>query len=169
MTLFFAHLSSRLRRDIEDNHRTAADAAKREYEAIRTELERRHTSEMNELKEKLAIEKQSWEENYMKKQETSLAGKERELRDQMKRDRDREIEKIIAQFESDTTLTKEEAERTAENRVKRIRDKYEAEFRELEHSEKQTKERYNQMKGQLTEVEGNISSIILPYTIHIHF
>jgi 5-azacytidine-induced protein 1 len=47
-----------------------------------------------------------------------LAGKERELREQMKRERDREIEKIISQFESDTTMTKEEAERTAENRVK---------------------------------------------------
>jgi 5-azacytidine-induced protein 1 len=54
----------------------------------------------------------------MKKQETSLAGKEREMREQMKRERDREIEKIISQFESDTTMTKEEAERTAENRVK---------------------------------------------------
>lgn len=169
MMFFFAHISSRLRRDIEDNHRTAADTAKREYEAIRIELERRHTNEMNELKEKLAIEKQSWEENYMKKQETSLAGKERELRDQMKRDRDREIEKIIAQFDSETTLTKEEAERAAENRVKRVRDKYEAEFRELEHSEKQTKERYNQMKGQLTKVEGNISSFFSAQTIHIHF
>ncbi|CAF5227938.1 unnamed protein product, partial [Rotaria magnacalcarata] len=107
-----------LRRDIEDNHRTAVDAAKREYEAVRLEQERRHTNEINELKEKLLLEKQSWEENYMKKQETSLAGKERELREHMKRERDKEIEKIISQFESDTSLTKEEAERTAENRVK---------------------------------------------------
>jgi hypothetical protein len=37
---------------------------------------------------------------------------------------------------------------------RRIRDKYEAEFRELEHSERQTKERFNQMKAQITEVEG---------------
>ncbi|CAF4034112.1 unnamed protein product [Rotaria sordida] len=144
----------KLRRDIEENHRTAVDAAKREYEAIRLEQERRHTNEINELKEKLLLEKQSWEENYMKKQETFLTSKERELREQMRRERDKEIEKIISQFESDTTMTKEEAERTAENRVKRIRDKYEAEFRELEHSEKQTKERYNQMKSQITEVEG---------------
>jgi len=43
---------------------------------------------------------------------------------------------------------------------RRIRDKYEAEFRELEHSEKQTKERFNQMKGQLTEVEGKSLPII---------
>jgi hypothetical protein len=38
---------------------------------------------------------------------------------------------------------------------RRIRDKYEAEFRELEHSEKQTKERFNQMKAQMAEIEGN--------------
>ena len=144
----------KLRRDIEDNHRTAIETAKREYEAIRLEQERRHTNEINDLKEKLNLEKQNWEENSLKKQETYLASKERELREQVRKERDREIEKIISQFECDTTMTKEEAERTAENRVKRIRDKYEAEFRELEHSEKQTKERYNQMKGQLTEVEG---------------
>lgn len=82
------------------------------------EQERRHTTEIHELKEKLALEKQSWEENYLKKQETILTSKERELREQMRRERDKEIEKIIAQFESDTTMTKEEAERTAENRVK---------------------------------------------------
>jgi len=54
----------------------------------------------------------------MKKQETILANKERELREQMKHERDKEIEKIIAQFESDTTMTKEDTERTAESRVK---------------------------------------------------
>ncbi|CAF0743508.1 unnamed protein product [Adineta ricciae] len=144
----------KLRRDIEENHRTAVDAAKREYEAIRLEQERRHASEINELKEKLAIEKQSWEENYMKKQETFLSGKERELREQMRRERDKEIEKIIAQFESDTTLTKEETERTTENRIKRMREKYEAEYRELDYSEKQTKARYNQIKSQMAEIEG---------------
>lgn len=54
----------------------------------------------------------------MKQQEITLTNKERELREQMKQERDKEIEKIIAQFESDTTSTKEEAERNAENRVK---------------------------------------------------
>ncbi len=37
---------------------------------------------------------------------------------------------------------------------RRIRDKYETEFRELENSEKQTKEKYNQIKAQMTEVQG---------------
>lgn len=37
---------------------------------------------------------------------------------------------------------------------RRMREKYEAEYRELDYSEKQTKERYNQIKAQMTEVEG---------------
>lgn len=110
--------SFRLRRDIEDNHRTVVDSSKREYEAMRLEQERRHTNEINELKERLNIERQNWEENYMKQQETLLANRERQMREQMKQERDKEIEKIISQLESDTTSTKEEAERTAENRVK---------------------------------------------------
>jgi 5-azacytidine-induced protein 1 len=109
---------SRLRRDIEDNHRTVVEVSKRESDGVRLEQERRHTNEVNELKEKLNLEKENWEENLMKKQETILASKERELREQMKQERDREIEKIITQLESDTTATKEETERTAENRVK---------------------------------------------------
>jgi hypothetical protein len=37
---------------------------------------------------------------------------------------------------------------------RRIRDKYEAEFRELENSEKQTKERFNHVRAQLIEFQG---------------
>jgi 5-azacytidine-induced protein 1 len=111
-------LFQRLRRDIEENHRTVVDSTKHEYEATRLEQERRYNNEINALKEKLTIDQQNWEENYMKKQEALLANKERELREQMKQERDREIERIIAQFENDTTSTKEEAEHTADTRVK---------------------------------------------------
>ena len=108
----------RLRRDIEENHRNVVESNKREYEGIRLEQERRHANELQAVKDKLTSERQQWEDTLLKQQETSLAGKERELREQMKHERDREIEKIISQFESDTTSTKEETERTAENRVK---------------------------------------------------
>ncbi|CAF3411768.1 unnamed protein product [Rotaria socialis] len=145
----------KLRRDIEENHRSVVESSKLEHEAIRLEQEHRHSNEIQELKDRLTLEKQNWEENLMKQQETLLAGKERELREQMKHERDKEIEKIISQFESDTTTTKEETERTAESRVKRIRDKYEAEFHELENSEKQTRERFNQIKAQMTEFQGD--------------
>lgn len=39
-------------------------------------------------------------------------------------------------------------------RIKRIRDKYEVEFQELERSERKLQERCNELKGRLAELEG---------------
>ena len=73
---------------------------------------------MSQLREQLNIEKTAWEENYMKKQETWLATKERELKEQVRRDRDREIELVISRLEDDTQSARDECERVAENRIK---------------------------------------------------
>ncbi len=77
----------------------------------------RFQTEIRQLKEQLAVEKQAWEENYRKKQETWLMQKERELREQVKKDRDKEIELVIGRLEEDTQSTRDEAERAAENRI----------------------------------------------------
>ena len=53
------------------------------------------------------------------------------------------------------TNSKEETERAAENRIKRMKDKFEAEANELEASEKAALEKYNEMKTRLLEVESN--------------
>ena len=73
---------------------------------------------MNRLREELTIEKTAWEENYMKKQETWLAGRERELKEHVRKDRDREIELVISRLEDDTQSARDECERVAENRIK---------------------------------------------------
>lgn len=71
-----------------------------------------------DIKEKVKIEKEQWEENFRKKQDTWVMQKERELRDQVKRDRDKEIELVIARLEDDATSSREECERTADNKLK---------------------------------------------------
>ena len=53
---------------------------------------------------------------------------------------------VISRLEEETASSREECERAAEARVKRIRDKYEAELREVERSERQTLEKFNTMK-----------------------
>ena len=49
-------------------------------------------------------------------------------------------------MEEETASSREECERAAEARIRRIRDKYEAELREVERSERQTLEKFNTMK-----------------------
>lgn len=144
----------KLQQQLQEKHSYALDVMKSEFDRAREEQENRHATEIRELKERMEIEKQTWEENYRKKQENFLMQRERELKENVKKDRNKEIELVIRQLEEDATSQREECERVAENRIKRIREKYESEMREVEISEKQAMDKYNEMKARLTEVEG---------------
>ncbi|NXW37711.1 CP131 protein, partial [Phaetusa simplex] len=143
-----------LRWQLEASSSAVTRALKEEYTKEKEEQERRHQAEVKVLKERLEIEKQAWEANYVKKEEAWLLSRERELREEMRKERDKEIELVIQRLEADMSSAKEECERAAENRIKRIRDKYEVEFQELERSERKLQERCNELKGRLAELEG---------------
>ncbi|KAM6344488.1 centrosomal protein of 131 kDa isoform 4-T4 [Alca torda] len=143
-----------LRQQLEASSSAVTRALKEEYTKEKEEQERRHQAEVKMLKERLEMERQAWEANYVKKEEAWLLSRERELREEMRKERDKEIELVIQRLEADMSLAKEECERAAENRIKRIRDKYEVEFQELERSERKLQERCNELKGRLAELEG---------------
>ncbi|KAM6049794.1 centrosomal protein of 131 kDa isoform 1-T1 [Theristicus caerulescens] len=143
-----------LRQQLEASSSAVTRALKEEYAKEKEEQERRHQAEVKVLKDRLEIEKQAWEANYMKKEEAWLLARERELREEVRKERDKEIELVIQRLEADMSSAKEECERAAENRIKRIRDKYEVELQELERSERKLQERCNELKGRLAELEG---------------
>ncbi|NXL59535.1 CP131 protein, partial [Chordeiles acutipennis] len=143
-----------LRRQLEASSSAVTRALKEEYAKEKEEQERRHQAEVKVLKDQLEIEKQAWEANYVKKEEAWLLSRERELREEVRKERDKEIELVIQRLEADMSSAKEECERAAENRIKRIRDKYEVELQELERSERKLQERCNELKGRLAELEG---------------
>ncbi|KAM9258174.1 LOW QUALITY PROTEIN: centrosomal protein of 131 kDa [Cariama cristata] len=142
-----------LRRQLEASSLAVTRALKEEYAKEKEEQEKRHQAEVKVLKDRLEIEKQAWEASYMKKEEAWLL-RERELREEVRKERDKEIELVIQRLEADMSSAKEECERAAENRIKRIRDKYEVELQELERSERKLQERCNELKGRLAELEG---------------
>ncbi|KFW71614.1 5-azacytidine-induced protein 1 [Pygoscelis adeliae] len=143
-----------LRQQLEASSSAITRALKEEYAKEKEEQERRHQAEVKVLKDRLEVEKQAWEANYMKKEEAWLLSRERELREEVRKERDKEIELVIQRLEADMSSAKEECERAAENRIKRIRDKYEVELQELERSERKLQERCNELKGRLAELEG---------------
>ncbi|NXP79209.1 CP131 protein, partial [Ramphastos sulfuratus] len=143
-----------LRQQLEASSSAVTRALKEEYAKEKEEQERRHQAEVKVLKERMEMEKQAWEANYMKKEEAWLLSRERELREELRKERDKEIELVIERLEADMSSAKEECERAAENRIKRIRDKYEVELQELERSERKLQERCNELKGRLAELEG---------------
>ncbi|XP_041745043.1 centrosomal protein of 131 kDa isoform X2 [Coregonus clupeaformis] len=145
-----------LRKHLEDNSSLAGRALREELEKSREEQERRHQVEIKALRERLEIEKQTWEENYMKKEEAWLLSRERELKEEVRRGRDKEIELAIQRLEEETSGARDECDRAADNRVKRVREKYEAELRELERSERSALEKQQEMKKRQSETEGEL-------------
>ncbi|XP_038591074.1 centrosomal protein of 131 kDa isoform X3 [Micropterus salmoides] len=145
-----------LRRQLEENSSLAGRALREELDKTREEQERRHQVEMKALQERLDIEKQTWEENYKKKEEVWLLSRERELKEELRRERDKEIELAIWTLEEETSKEKEECERAADNRLKRVREKYEAELRELERSERAAVEKQQELRKQQMETEGEL-------------
>ncbi|NXR16573.1 CP131 protein, partial [Cinclus mexicanus] len=148
-----------LQRQLEANSSALTRALRDKYTKEKEEQERQHQAELKVLKDQLELEKQAWEANYVKKEEAWLLSRERELREEMRKERDKEIELVIQRLEADTSLAKEECERAAENRIKRIRDKHEVELQELERSERKLQERCNELKGRLAELEGESSRL----------
>ncbi|KAK5851294.1 hypothetical protein PBY51_002097 [Eleginops maclovinus] len=145
-----------LRRQLEENNSLAGRALREELDKTREEQERRHQLEMKALHERMDIEKQTWEENYKKKEEAWLLSRERELKDGLRRERDKEIELAIWTLEEETSKDKEECERAADNRVKRVREKYETELRELERSERAAMEKQQELRKHQMETEGEL-------------
>ncbi|XP_025021828.1 centrosomal protein of 131 kDa isoform X1 [Python bivittatus] len=142
-----------LRKQLEENSSIVTKTLKEEYEKGKEEQERRHQAEVQALKVQLDIEKQAWEASYLKKEEAWLLTRERELREEVRKERDKDIELVIQRLEADMSSAKDECERIAENRIKRMRDKYEIELQELEQSERKLQERYNELKGRFLEAE----------------
>ena len=80
-----------------------------------------HTSPqitLEKQREQVELEKVEWQEKFMKKQETHLLQKERELKEGVRDDRDKEIEMVIQRLEKEASESREEVEKTADNRIK---------------------------------------------------
>ena len=77
-------------------------------------------TETRELQERLQLEKEAWEENYKKKHDTWLLQKERELKEQVRKERDKEIELVIARLEEDSCISREESEKALETKMRSV-------------------------------------------------
>ncbi|XP_033609333.1 uncharacterized protein LOC111869461 isoform X2 [Cryptotermes secundus] len=132
---------------------------KQEYQETVEEYTRRHQNEIKSLKEALEIEKEAWINSYKKDQATYISRLESEIRNQCKRERDKDIELVIERLEAEATQSKTELEQATDNRLRRLKEKFDAEIKDLELSEKAIKTKYNEAKGKLVEKEDEVINL----------
>lgn len=75
-------------------------------------------NEILQLREAFKAEKETWMETYQQQQKQALTQTTNEVREQLKRERDREIEVVIERLENEATISREEREKVSENRLK---------------------------------------------------
>jgi len=124
------------------SHLEQIDQMKREYQAS-----------LDRQREKMDTEKVEWQEKFMKKQETEILQMERKLKEGARDERDKEIEMVIQRLEREASESREEVDTTSDNRIRRLREKYEKELNEVEANEKAVQEKFMTMKQKHADME----------------
>ncbi|CAH1958127.1 unnamed protein product [Acanthoscelides obtectus] len=134
----------------------AIKQAQEEFDDRLQVIMRRHSNELKLLKESSQLEYEAWQTNFKKQQVQVLAGKEAAIREQCRKERDREIEAVIERLENEAAENKLQSEQSTENRIKRLKEKYEKEIKDLEIEDSEIKRRYCEAKTKLLECEETI-------------
>lgn len=129
---------------------------------------------MKLLKETTELEMEAWKNNYKKQQSLQLAEREAVIREQCRKERDREIETVIERLEMEATENRLQLEQTTENRIRcvfelvvvhealalfcfrRLKEKFDHELLDLERSEHEAKNKYLEVKNRLLEAEEQV-------------
>ncbi|XP_049858060.1 centrosomal protein of 131 kDa isoform X2 [Schistocerca gregaria] len=123
------------------------------------QLEIKHQTELQIVRETLEMQKAAWMHDCEKTQKLYLLEKETEIREEYKRNRDREIEKAIEKLEEDCERMKSETEKAAEAKALRLKEQYEADVRELETVISTLRSKYDDIKEKLNEREGELAHL----------
>ena len=70
------------------------------------------------MRERVGGEREAWVRQVESAHEAGLQQKERELKERLRRDRNKEIELAIHRLEEDNQTARDECERVAENKIK---------------------------------------------------
>ncbi|MPC32653.1 Centrosomal protein [Portunus trituberculatus] len=149
----------RMRQEAEAGVREAArerDRMKEEMEDKLRSCTRKYEEEMASLQEREERSKKEWREQFTKQETEARQQAERELRERLKRQRDKEIDRAIREIQAETAAREEEQRRACDAKMKKLRERYEAEMQELECGERAARTRYLEMKSLLTQKEEEI-------------
>lgn len=133
--------------------------AQSEFEDNLQIIVRRHAQELKLIKENAELELETWKTNYKKQKSQEFERKELEIKEKYRRERDEEIESVIEKLEHESNEMKKQTEEMTEHKIRRIKEKYENEIQEIEESEKETKQKYLEIRKKLHSTEDLLASL----------
>ncbi|CAG5089456.1 Similar to cep131: Centrosomal protein of 131 kDa (Danio rerio) [Cotesia congregata] len=124
-------------------------------EKLTTEFE----VDRKKLRVDLEAEREAWVENFKKQQSSKFEMAEARVRDECNRERDRQIELAIARIEKETREVKVSLQKSAESKLKSLREKYEAELEVARESERIVREKLEVCEGKVDGLEKELRRV----------
>ncbi|XP_054265352.1 uncharacterized protein LOC128988149 isoform X2 [Macrosteles quadrilineatus] len=121
------------------------DEAKKKLQEKMVEYDKKHQEELAKCRESLETEKTAW----MARQKATLEEKEVAMREELKRERDRHIELAIRRLETEAAAR----EQAIENKLKRLKESYDAEVSDLDSTLKDLRARLKDARADLQKSE----------------
>uniref|UniRef100_A0A5K3EGU9 Myosin_tail_1 domain-containing protein n=1 Tax=Mesocestoides corti TaxID=53468 RepID=A0A5K3EGU9_MESCO len=124
-----------------------------EMTRMKRELMTRHTSEIEALQSRLEVERSTNAESICARVESELLKRECEIVERLRKEKDHQLDAAIKGLEAKLNESREEAESSAKEKVRQLKEQHLKDIGELEVLERQTNERYLQMRARCVELE----------------
>nr|CDS32621.1 5 azacytidine induced protein 1 [Hymenolepis microstoma] len=137
--------------------RETGQKQQQELEEIKIKLKTEHEADLLKLQNRLEREKADVEEYVRNQLKVEIQERELEMAEKLRKERDRQLEVAIQRLEEESSHIREEVENSAQERIKRLKEKYEKDVDELEAGEREAKEKCNQIRARCIELEGEMN------------
>lgn len=117
------------------------------------EIRKKHVVEINQLREKMQIEKEEWQGAYMRKIEEQVRIREKAFKEKLLKERDSEIEMVIQRLESETDSNQTDNSRGFRMEIQRLKTQHSQNVKELKDQHSLALDNLITIRSQLDSVE----------------
>ncbi|XP_024941076.1 centrosomal protein of 131 kDa isoform X2 [Cephus cinctus] len=119
-------------------------------------LNRQHQIEKKSFQESLRVEQETWMENYRRQQSVKFERAEGKIREECNRERDRQIEIAIERLERETRDMKNDLQKSSQNKLRSLKEKYETELKDAAENEQLLKSKMTLIQKRLKDTENQL-------------
>jgi hypothetical protein len=126
---------------------------KSEHHTVINDLQARNRSDMKQQAERVQIEKEEWQTNFMKKIEKEVSAREKVFKEKLIKERDQEIEMVIQRLESETDSSQNDISRSFRMEIQRLKTDAAQQSKQLRDQHSLALDKILMIQGQLTQID----------------
>ncbi|KAJ3077106.1 hypothetical protein HDU98_008542 [Podochytrium sp. JEL0797] len=141
-------------------HKKELDALRAEREKAQSDaagvlesVKRKHAQEMQEMRERLVVEKEEWQDRVVRKQEVEIRAWEKQLKEKLLQERDAELELIVERLECETNSSSGDIHKRYQLQIEKLKSDMSDETKQLQEKHNIALDRVLEAQTQLQVVE----------------